>query len=116
VALVQIYDAGLKRAARGSLKYRTQKLPKIATWAQSQNLSEYIFATKACIGNRKKNLLNSNISPTCLQNLVNPAQATSCSMGIQLPQFSFHVYCGQAAGWMKTPLGTEVELGSGTLC
>jgi len=25
VALVQIYDAGLKRAARGSLKYRTQK-------------------------------------------------------------------------------------------
>jgi len=27
------------------------------------------------------------------------------------PQFSFHVYCGQTAGWMKTPLGTEVDLG-----
>jgi len=23
------------------------------------------------------------------------------------------VYCGQMAGWMKTPLGTEVELGPG---
>ena len=29
------------------------------------NLSGYIFATKACIDNRKKNLLNSNISSTC---------------------------------------------------
>jgi len=24
-----------------------------------------------------------------------------------------HVYCGQMAGWMKTPLGTEVDLGPG---
>jgi len=31
----------------------------------------YIFATKARIDNRKKNLLNSNISPTCLYNMVN---------------------------------------------
>ena len=23
------------------------------------------------------------------------------------------VYCGQKAGWMKTPLGTEVDLGPG---
>jgi len=22
-------------------------------------------------------------------------------------------YCGQTAGWMKTPLGTEVDLGTG---
>jgi len=28
-------------------------------------------------------------------------------------QFSVHVYCGQTAGWMKTPLGTEVDLGPG---
>jgi len=27
--------------------------------------------------------------------------------------FSVHVYCGQTAGWLKTPLGTEVDLGSG---
>jgi len=29
------------------------------------------------------------------------------------PQFSVHVYCGQTAGWIKTPLGTEVALGPG---
>ena len=29
------------------------------------------------------------------------------------PQFLAHVYCGQTAGWMKTPLGTEVDLGLG---
>jgi len=41
-------------------------------------------------------------------------------MGTQLPpkrgtapQFSVHVYCNQMAGWMKTPLGTEVDLGPG---
>jgi len=28
-------------------------------------------------------------------------------------QFLAHVYCGQTAGWMKTPLGTKVDLGSG---
>jgi len=52
------------------------------------------------------------------------AQATLCSMRTQVPpekghttptQFLVHVYCGQMAGWMKTPLGTEVDLGPGTL-
>ena len=28
-------------------------------------------------------------------------------------QFLAHVYCGQMAGWMKTPLRTEVDLGPG---
>jgi len=38
VALVRVYDAGLKRAARGSLKYRTQKNhEKFAIWAPSHN-------------------------------------------------------------------------------
>jgi len=50
------------------------------------------------------------------------AQATLCSMRTQVPpekghttptQFLVHVYCGQMAGWMKTPLGTEVDLGPG---
>jgi len=47
------------------------------------------------------------------------AQATLCSMGTPLPspkwggapKFSAHVYCGQTAGWIKMPLGTEVGLG-----
>ena len=29
------------------------------------------------------------------------------------PNFLAHVYCGQMAGWMKTPLRTEVDLGPG---
>ena len=29
------------------------------------------------------------------------------------PSFLAHVYYGQTAGWMKTPLGTEVDLGLG---
>jgi len=28
-------------------------------------------------------------------------------------QFLAHVYCGETAGWIKTPLGTEVDLGPG---
>jgi len=28
-------------------------------------------------------------------------------------QFLAHVYCGQTAGWMKTPLDTDVDLGPG---
>ena len=29
------------------------------------------------------------------------------------PQFSAHVCCGQTAGWIKVPLGREVNLGPG---
>jgi len=62
VALVRIWNAGLKCAARGSLK--------IAIWAPSHNFVGYIFATKACIDNRKKILLSSNISSTYPHNMV----------------------------------------------
>jgi len=37
-------------------------------------LSGYIFATKARIDNRKKNLLSSNMSSTCPHNMVNFGQ------------------------------------------
>jgi len=37
----------------------------------------YIFATKACIDNRKKNLLSSNISSRCLYNMVNFSPLTA---------------------------------------
>ena len=33
----------------------------------------------------------------------------------QGPHFSAHVYCGQMAGWIKMPLGTEVGLGPGDI-
>jgi len=32
---------------------------------------------------------------------------------VRAPQFLAHVYCGQTAGWIKTPLGMEVDLGPG---
>jgi len=44
---------------------------KFAIWHHRIALSGYIFATKACIDNRKKNLLNSNISPTRPHDMVN---------------------------------------------
>ena len=35
--------------------------------------------------------------------------------GHSSPHFSAHVYCGQTAGWIKMPLGTEEGLGQATL-
>jgi len=50
-------------------KYRTQKIAKNLSSAHHRTtLSGDIFATKACVDNRKKNLLNSNISSTCFHN------------------------------------------------
>jgi len=33
--------------------------------------------------------------------------------GTAAPLFSAHGYCGQTAGWIKMPVGTEVALGPG---
>jgi len=53
-------------------KCRTQKITKKSPSAHRRTtLSGYIFATKACIDNRKKNLLSSNISSRCPHNMVN---------------------------------------------
>jgi len=62
-------------------KYRTQKLRQ--KWPSAHHhttLSGYIFATKARIDNLKKNLLNSNNTSTCPQNMVNfgPLTAEIC--------------------------------------
>ena len=69
VARVRIQNAGLKCAARGSLEIQDAK--KSPFWHIRTNLSGYIFGTKACIDNRKKNSLNSNTSATCPDNMVN---------------------------------------------
>jgi len=44
---------------------------KLPFWHHRTTLSRYIFRTKACIDNRKKNLLNSNTSSRCPDNMVN---------------------------------------------
>jgi len=57
------------RAAR--CKYSTRKIAKISPSGHHRtNLSGYIFTTMARIDNRK-NLLNGNVSPTRLHNMVN---------------------------------------------
>jgi len=54
VAIVRILDAGMKRAARFSLKLQdAKKSPKIVICHHRTTLSGYIFATKARIDNRK---------------------------------------------------------------
>jgi len=46
--------------------------PKKSPFAHHRtSLPGYIFATKARIDNRKKNLLNSNVFPTCPYNMLN---------------------------------------------
>ena len=52
-------------------KCRTQSRQRAPSRHHSTTVSGYIFATKACIDNRKKNLLSSNISPTCPHNMMN---------------------------------------------
>ena len=72
VALVRISDAGLKRAAHGSLQIQdAKKSPKIKSPSAHHRatLSGDIFATKARVDNRK--LLSSNISSRCPHNMVN---------------------------------------------
>jgi len=72
VALVRISDAGLKPAARGSLKTGCKKSRQKSPCGQHRTtLSGYIFATKARIDSRKKNTLSSNMSSTCPHNMVN---------------------------------------------
>jgi len=71
VALVRISDAGLKRAARGSLKYRTQKLAKKSPSGQIAQLCRAISSQLRHVSIIGKNLLSSNISSTCPHNMVN---------------------------------------------
>ena len=59
-------------------KYLTQKRCKESPSANHRAiLLGYIFAIKAYVDNLKKNLLSSNISPTCPYNMVNFDQLTA---------------------------------------
>jgi len=86
VALVRIQNAGLKYAARGSLEIQDaemmQKNRHLSTIAQ---LCRAISSQLRHISTIKKNLLSSNISPTCPYNMVNfgllPAEIVSLVWG-----------------------------------
>ena len=60
-------------------KCRTQKIVKNSpSGHHPTTLSGYIFATKACIDNREKTLLNSNVSLTYSQNMVSSLAGEIC--------------------------------------
>ena len=76
-------------------------------------LSGYIFATKACIDNRKKNLFNSNTCSTCRHNIVNigplTAEIVSTVWALQHISTGFASsvpYCTDVAQWRSTKLCT----------
>ena len=76
-------------------KYRTQKSrQKSPSGHHRTTLSGYIFATKACIDNRK-NMLSSNISSTCPRNRMNfgPLMAEIVSLVWGTPSGSLRHSC-----------------------
>jgi len=42
-------------------------------------------------------------------------QIKTGNYGTAAPHFVAHVYCGQTAGWIKMPLGSEVGLNAGDI-
>jgi len=80
VALVRIWDAGLKHAARGSLETQDAKIAKnryLGTIAQICRTTSSQLRLVSTIG---KKLLDSNISPTYVYNMVifGPLAAEIC--------------------------------------
>jgi len=82
VALVRIRDAGLKCAARGSLKIQdAKKSPKIAAWAPSHKFVGLYIGNYGMYRQSEKNLLHSNTSSTCSDNMVNFGPDRFTSLG-----------------------------------
>jgi len=85
---------------------------KIASAHHRTNLSVCIFATKAYTNNQKKNLLNSNMSSTCLHNMANMGPLTAeIVSGVWDQQISTGFtsclrYCSDVAHRRPTKLST----------
>jgi len=84
----------------------SEKSPKSLSGHHHTILSGYIFATKARIDNREKNLLSSNISSTCPHNMVNfgPLAAEIVSLVLGTPG----IISTDFASWNCTALYTLV--------
>jgi len=81
----------------------TQKIVKNSSFAHHRTtLSGYIFTNKPHINNRKKNLVNSNISPTSPHNMVNfgplPAEIGSVVWGTPANFNGYRVLAGLLHG------------------
>ena len=78
----------------------SKKSPKMRAPSghHSTTLLDDIFATKACIDNRKKNMLNSNTSSTCSDNMVNFGPLTAeIGSGVWGTPINFDGFCVLAA-------------------
>jgi len=78
-----------------------------------------IFANKACIGNQKKNLLNSSISPTCPHNMVNfsPIAAEILVWGTPANFIGFRVLAALLHGTLVVGVGQTLQhWEEGTTC
>ena len=93
-------------AANTGCKNYAKKIP-ICT--PSHNLLGNIFASKACIDSRKKNLLHSNISSICLYSTVNvgPLTAEICWRVLGTPA-NFNGFC-VLASLLQRHRSTEVN-------
>ena len=92
VALLCIYNAGLKCAARGSLQIQDAKWrKKLSSVHHRTTSSGYIFAIKAHIDNQK-NLLKSNISSTCPLNMANFGSLTA-EIGLGVWALQLNGFC-----------------------
>ena len=92
-------------------KYSTQKIAKKSPSGHHRTtLSGYIFAIKARIDNRKKNLLSSNISCTSPHNMVNfvllVAEIGLLVWDISTGFASWQRYCSDVAQRKPTKLCT----------
>jgi len=108
VALVRIYGAGLKRAARGSLKMQDAINRNLRTIVQ---LCRAISSQLRLVSTIEKNLLSSNISSTCPHNIVNfgllAAEISSIVWGTPANFNGFRVlaallHCSQVIGIRQT--------------
>ena len=110
--------AGVKCVARGSLEMQHLKIAKnLPSGHHRTTLSRYIFATKVRIDNRKKNLLNSNVSPTCPYNMVNfsplAAEIVSLVWGTPANVNGFHVLAALLHGTLVVGVSQTVALNRG---
>ena len=99
VALVRISDAGLKPAARGSLKTQdAKKSSKIAICAPSRNFVGPYLRNYGTYRQSEKNLLSSNTSSTCPDNMVNFGPLTAeIGSGVWSTPTNFNEFCFLAA-------------------
>ena len=99
-------------------KCRVQKIAKNSTSGHQRTaLSGYIFSTKARIDNRKKNLLNSNVSPICPYNMVNfgllAAEIVSLVLGTPANVNGFRVLAALQHGTLVVGVSQFVALNRG---